>query len=231
MKKGNMKVSTSMYKKYFLYVLLLVLPSCGRVVDWVKDSFPQIPSLSASCSVIEKYSKSITLYDQFTTRAKFDALWLADDVRALYVDLFSLKFGKTVEQKKALLRRQLEENNHFIAFYVLSFHEVPLGDTSSEWALFLQINGKNYSPIEVKTVELSPEYICLFGKKYNRFKVAYSVKFDAKDIDDIPLITASTDEMKLYFRSTTKEVVFVWDIPQPMVSCMIKKNDEAKENL
>jgi|SRR5581483_6138292 len=210
--KGNMKVALRMFKKYFLCVLLLLLPGCGRMVDWMKDSFQQIPFLDTQCDTVEKYSKSITLYDQLTTKAKFDVMWLADEVRALYVDLFALKFGKTIEQKKTLLRRQLEENNHFISFYVLSLYEVPLGDSLSEWALFLQINDKNYAPIEIKTVELSPEYMCMFGKKFNRFKVAYSVKFDAKDIDDMPLINEHVHAMKLFFRSTTKEVVFEWDV-------------------
>jgi len=207
-----MKVPMNIYKNYLLCVLLLVLPGCGRVVDWVQDSFQQIPSLDTQCGISEKYNKTITLYDQFTTIAKFDVLWLSDEVRALYVDLFALKFGKTVEQKKTLLRRQLEENNHFISFYVLSLYEVPLGDSTSKWALFLHINGKNYAPIEIKTVELSPEYMCLFGKKFNRFKVAYVVKFDAKDIEDMPLVTQDTDKMELYFRSTSNEAVFVWDL-------------------
>src|SRR5438477_11396522 len=214
-----MKKPMNMHKIYLLFILLVLLPNCGRVVDWVKDSFQQVPSLDSQCEVTEKYLKSVTLYDQLTTKAKFDVLWLSDEVRSLYVDLFALKFGKTVEQKKILLRRQLEENNHFILFYVLSLYEVPLGDSMSEWALFLQINEKNYTPIEVKTVELYPEYLCFFGKKWNRFKVAYSVKFDAKDIEDISLITKSTHEMKLYFRSTTHQVVVSWDVsPQEVVT-------------
>jgi len=219
-----------MNEKYILCALLLLLPGCGRVVDWVQDTFPQISPIDTQVDTIEKYSKSLTIYDQFTTVAKFDVMWLADEVRELYVDLFALKYGKTVEQKKILLRRQLEENNHFISFYVLSLYEVPLGDTFSEWALFLHINGKNYAPIEVKTVELSPEYIGMFGKKFNRFKVVYSVKFDAKDIEDQLLITPETTEMKLYFRSTNKEVVFVWDVDHeaemPLGAEMMQKDGE-----
>ncbi len=208
-----MKVSiNNIYKVFVACIMLLLLPSCGRVVDWVEDSFKQVPLLDTRCGISEKYNKSITLYDQLTTKAKFDVLWLADEVRFLYIDLLALKFGKTAEQKKTLLRRQLEENNHFITFYVLSLYEVPLGDSMSQWAIFLQIDGKNYAPIEIKNVELSPEYVCLFGKKFNRFKVPYSVKFDAKSIDDVPLLTDATREMKLYFRSTTNEVVFGWDV-------------------
>lgn len=226
--KGNINVLINRSKNFFLLALLLLLPGCGRVVDWMQDSFQQATTLQAHCDVSEKYSKSITVYDQFSTKAKFDVLWLSDEIRAMNVDLFSLKFGKTVEQKKTLLRRQLEENNHFISFYVLSLYEVPLGESLSAWGLFLRINDKNYSPIELKTVELSPEYMCLFGKKFNRFKVAYSVKFDAKDIEEMPLITENTKEMKLFFRSTMHEIVFVFDTtPTPL--SFGETNDDSRE--
>jgi hypothetical protein len=207
-----MKLLMSCYIRFVIFGLLVLLPGCGKMVDWVSDSFTQVSPLDVHCDVVEKYSKSITTYDQLTTVAKFDALWLSHEVRQVYVDLFALKFGKTEEQKRALLRRQFEENNHFISFYVLSLYEYPLGDTHSAWTLFLTIGNKNYAPIEVKAVELSPEYMCMFGKKFNRFKVAYSVKFDAKNIDDLPLINDNTTDMKLVFRSVKKEAILTWDL-------------------
>lgn len=211
-KKEAMRQVMSYYKNFFFVILCFLLSGCGKVVDWVTDSFQQVSSLDSPCDRVQKYIQSVTEYDQFTTAAKFDALWLSNEVRMAYVDLFGLKFGKTEEQKKALLRRQLEENNHFISFYVLSSHDVPLGDAYSTWALFLHINGKNYAPIEIKVIDLSPEYICMFGKKHNRFKVAYSVKFDAKNIDDAPLLDADISVMTLYFRSVKKEVSLEWNL-------------------
>jgi hypothetical protein len=212
MKKENMKVSMIFYNIYCVVFFLLLLPSCGKVVDWVHGSFQQISSTGSHCEIAAKYIKSITEYDQFTTAAKFDALWLSNEVRMVYVNLFGLKFGKTEEQKKALLRRQLEENNHFISFYVLSLYECSLGDPHSAWTLFLTVDNKNYAPIEIKVVELAPEYECMFGKKFNRFKVVYSVKFDAKNIEELPLITPDTQKMKLCFRSIKKEVSLEWDV-------------------
>jgi hypothetical protein len=193
-------------------IIIFFLPGCGRIIDWGAQTFEQAPSLDASIVQAQEYIRSVTLYDQLTTRARFDALWLSDGVRTNYANLYALKFGKTEEQKKVFLRRQLEENNHFISFYVLSNYEYPLGDTNSEWTLFLDINGKHYAPIEVKSVELSPEYMYIFGKKYNKFKVPYSVKFDAKDIHDQHLITPDTEKITLYCRSLHSEVMFVWDI-------------------
>ena len=191
---------------------LLLLPSCGRWIDWGTRSFNQIPTLDTSITSAQRYIKSVTAYDQLTTRARFDVLWLSDDVRINYVDLFALKFGKTEEQKKTFLRRQLEENNHFISFYVLSLFDYPLGEANSEWTLFLVIDGKNYSPIEIKAIEIAPEYMYIFGKKCNRFKVPYSVKFDAKDINDNFLITPETKKITLCFRSIDAQVTLVWDI-------------------
>lgn len=194
--------------------MVLLLPGCGRVIDWGTKTFVQEPSPQPSINAAQKYLRSVTSYDQLTTRARFDVLWLSDDVRINYSNLFALKFGKTEEQKKAFLRRQLEENNHFISFYMLSLHEYPLGDLNSEWTLFLNINNKYYAPIEIKSVELAPEYMYIFGKKYNRFKVPYSVKFDAKDINDQFLITPETEKITLHARSLHADVTFAWDIVQ-----------------
>ncbi|HLW73041.1 MAG TPA: hypothetical protein VKR54_03250 [Candidatus Babeliales bacterium] len=209
-----MKVLMKNYIHYTIMIMVLLLPSCGRMIDWGKKTFVQTPTLQASITAAQKYIRSVTSYDQLTTRARFDALWLSDDVRINYANLFAVKFGKTEEQRKTFLRRQLEENNHFISFYVLSLYDQPLGDANSEWTLFLNIDDKHYAPIEIKSVELSPEYMYIFGKKYNRFKVPYSVKFDAKDINDQFLITPQTKNITLYCRSLSAEVTFVWNIVQ-----------------
>ena len=196
----------------FIVMMILLLPGCGRMVDWGTRTFAQAPSMDSAVSTAQQYIRSVTSYDQLTTRARFDTLWLSDDVRTNYANLYALKFGKTEEQKKIFLRRQLEENNHFISFYLLSLHEYPLGDAHSDWTIFLIIDGKRYAPIEIKSVELMPEYIYIFGKKNNRFKVPYSVKFDAKDMNDQLLITPETKQIALCCRSLQTEVTFVWDV-------------------
>lgn len=196
----------------YIIMMILLLPSCGRLIDWGNRTFEQTPTMNATVAEAQKYIRSVTSYDQLTTRARFDVLWLSDTVRTTYTDLYALKFAKTDEQKKIFLRRQLEENNHFISFYVLSLYENPLGDPSSDWTLFLTIDDKNYSPIEIKTVELTPEYIHILGKKYNRFKMPYNVKFDAKDINDDLLITPETKHITLHCRSLKGDVTFVWDL-------------------
>lgn len=191
-------------------LLLSLLPSCGKLVDWGKDTFPQGEQLDVDLTPAQSYIQSVTVYDQFTTRAKFDALWLSDEVRTIYSDLYSSKYGRTEEQRKSFLRRQLEENKHFISFYILSLYEMPLGDQNSQWSVFLRIDEKNYAPMEIKSIDLSTEYVLIFGKRFNRFKVAYQCKFDAKNIDDQLLISTQTSNIALYFRSVKKETILVW---------------------
>lgn len=207
-----MKVSIKDTTTAISVLFLLLLPSCSRITEWGRRNFTQAPLLETPITQAQKYIRSVTVYDQLTTCARFDVLWLSDEVRTNYAELYALKFGKTEEQKKVFLRRQLEENNHFISFYLLSSYEYPLGDTNSEWTFFLSINGKNYAPIEIKTVEITPEYMYIFGKKYNRFKVPYSIKFDAKDVNEEFLIGHTTENITLYGRSLKSEVTFVWDI-------------------
>src|SRR5437762_11661542 len=102
-----MKVLMKIHVLYSI-ALLLLLPSCGRIIDWGERNFMQAPSLQAQITQAQEYIRSVTMYDQLSTRARFDVLWLSDDVRINYANLYALKFGKTEEQKKVFLRRQLE---------------------------------------------------------------------------------------------------------------------------
>lgn len=228
---------TTLIKGVFLCIVIAFLPGCGRIIDWTKKSFAQTSTDEINPTIQKHYIRSVSLYDQITTVGKFDALWLSDEIRKLYSQLLAKKFGRTDEQQKASLRRQLEENKHFIVFYVLSLHEYPLGDPTSEWAVFLSINDKNYSPIEIKSVELTPEYIFILGKKYNRFRVPYSIKFDARTIEDEPLITENTKTISLCFRSVNREAIMTWNIsPNEMIVIdqkveTIEKKEEEKQQI
>lgn len=203
----------ALLQRFLLAVLVLGLPGCGcRVIDWAEDVFYQGTKLEQSAAAAQAYLKSIVVYDEFTTQAMFDALWLSDAVRTYYVDLCALKYGKSDEQREQNLRRQLAENEHFIMFYVLSLYDFPLKEKEAMWSLFLEINGNFYAPVELKSVDLTPEYKKIFGKSFSRFKVPYLVKFNALDIDNKPLITQETSHIALHFRSNEKETMLAWAI-------------------
>ena len=199
-----------------LHILVLLalasLSGCGRIIEWGKDNFYQGEEVKKYSAIPRKYLRSVVAYSQFMTQAVYDAIWLSDPVRTAYVDAFSDRTGKTEEQKNMLLRRELEENNHYIVFYVLSLYNVPLGDPAGDWSVYLKLNDAVYHPVETKYIDLCPEFQSFFGKVYNRFKQSYQVKFDARDVDGQSLITPETTSIQLYFRSVKKEVHLTWNI-------------------
>lgn len=190
----------------------LFLGGCTRIVDWGRTNFYQGDDVIQFSREAQRYIRSVTVYNQLRTVAIFDALWLCDPVRNAYTDSYALKRGKSLEQKQLFLRRQLEENNHFISFYVLSIYTIPLGQSDGSWQLLLEINGNLYTPLEIKQVELTPEYRSFFSEKCNRFRTPYLVKFAAKDVDDKSLITENTKYIALHFRSIKKHTSLIWDI-------------------
>lgn len=207
--------------KFFVissFLMILLLPGCnGRLMNWGKATFYQGCDIVIDTTVADNAIRSVSVYDQLTTRGHFDVLLLTDEVRKLYAHIFTRKQGKNRDQYNSFLRRQWEENKHYVSFYVLTSYGQPLGDLHSEWGVFLKVGDKEIAPSEVKSIDLSAEYRLLFGKRFNRFKVAYSVKFNRTDLadfgDDIDQqqVVLGRDTMELVFRSLDKEVVLCWN--------------------
>jgi hypothetical protein len=217
-------------------LLLALLPGCGALIDWSKDAINQGDGKKVVVQKAREAIRSVTVYDQFSLLGKFDALFLSDYVRDTFVAMYILKWGKSDKQWAEFSARQKEENKQYIMFYVLyPYDQTPLGMIDSIWSLFLRIedgaehddnhaqdagtgvsvehkknHAKTYAPLEIRTVELSPEYQQIFGPLYTRFKQAYQIKFDARDDDDRPLITSHTQRISLCFRSVAKEVALTW---------------------
>lgn len=219
-------------------IMLLMLTGCGRIIDWGKSNFYQGEQLDINIKEVTPFIRSVTIYDQLETKAMFDALWLSDEVRTAYAKLHTLRQGKDDELQKAFLRRQLEENIHYISFYVLSLHDIKLGDKESCWSLFLQIDGVDYLPLEIKQLDLPYEYQIFFGKQWNRFKAPYLVRFRAKNDDDTPLITEQTKRIIMHVRSAYKEHAFIWQLQEdelikvkPIIKKKKKKKYVAKERV
>ncbi|MCK5632460.1 hypothetical protein KAH94_01820 [bacterium] len=196
-----------------LALFLLMMPGCGgRIVDWGKQHVKQGNELKKDKTLAQNYIRSFRCYDQFTLLGAFDSIWLSDDVRLAYSDLYAMKHGKNEDQKKIFLRRQLEENNHFLSFYILTPADIILGEKDSEWTVLLKIDDYTFVPTEFKTIDMAPEYKTIFGKNFNRFKVPYLIRFNAKDIENSSLVTPDTQTISLLFRTTKKEVVQAWNI-------------------
>ena len=90
--------------------------------------------------------------------------------------------------------------------------DIKIGEKDSDWTILLKIGDYNFVPTEFKTVDLSPEYKSIFGKEFTRFKTAYLLQFNAKDIEGISLIMPEIDEISLLFRTVEKQVLHTWKI-------------------
>ncbi len=188
---------------------LVLLSGCGTIGDFAKQSFGHGEDRLGPKIFIEDFMQSKSVYDQFTTCAKFDVLWLADEIRQEYVRLYATRRGLSQTQQDRMIKRELEANEQFMTFYVLSLHRVTLGKPESDWSIFLQVDDAVILPIEVKEDELIPEYQAILGHRYNRFKQLYRVSFD---ISDIGYTAEELESFSLTFRSIYKDVAFDWDI-------------------
>ena len=79
-----------------------------------------------------------------------------------------------------------------------------------------------FRPLEIKTIELSSEYIMFFGKSYNRFKTPYIVKFDAQSINGASLINSQMQSIEMIFSRPNRKAFVTWCLD----SCgnVIKRN-------
>lgn len=206
-----------------IFLLLMMLSGCSKVIQWGQLSFYQGLDITFDANLIDRYIRAISVYDQGTTLAKFDVLWLGDEVRAEYAKMHVMTMGKSEEQYQGLLRRQLEENKHFITFYILSLYENPLGNFDSNWRISLRINGKEFAPTDIKVIELAPEYKAFLDTHLNPFRVPYRVMFDARDLEDALLLREETSIIELIFRSMQKQVELRWDIDRDNRVVMLLK--------
>lgn len=196
-----------------LLVAIASLPGC-RYYYWVNDvAFQNQLDDDCYCCTI-KYIRSLHIYDQFQTVAHFDALWLSDEIRTRYAELYADKRQLCPDRYHAFLRRQMEENQHFISFYVLAvipgdLNHALLPEKNALWSVVLEVDGATYQPSEVKVVDLPPEYFFMFGKLWTRFKVPYLVKFDVHDVNGNPILTSSTNELVLVFATICRDCQYM----------------------
>lgn len=198
-----------------IFLIAVGLSGCGsRITDWGMDCFRQAESFDPGVNRAAPYVQSTYGYDEIRTEGMFDALWLSDSVRAVYADLYGYRRGKNSEFIATFLRRQIEENKHFISFLILSPYEFTLGDNKATWMVFLTVDDVAMQPMEIKTVELEPEYRSIFGKQYSRFKETYLVKFDARDAEEKAVLTEDSRYMQLIFRSLDKQMSLEWNVQE-----------------
>ena len=205
-----MKVKSCVF--FLLEIFLIVLPGCGcRIISWSRSVVNQGCPLPDYASRAHRYVRSTSVYNQFTLLARFDAIWLSDEVLACAQAVWGSKHGCDVKQVKEYLHKQLDEQQGLFKFYVLSLYEVPLDTQDPAWGIFLDIDGCCFVPIEITKVDLPIDYVLFFGKNYSRFKIPYLVTFDLKNCSVDPCKVSC---MKLICRSATKEAELVWNLDE-----------------
>lgn len=185
-------------------------------MDWGKETFHQggVYNIDQR-EIVKDYVRSLRMYDGLMTLGIFDAMWLSDEVRAVYAKVYVTMMGKDADAEKTFLRRQLKANEHYISFYVLSTSYVILTAKPTLWAVYLEIDGKKYLPFEIKAVELPVEYTTFFGSILTKHKHPYEVKFDRKDINGVDLLTpGKAHTMSMFFSNPKHYGSITWKVDE-----------------
>lgn len=188
--RENMRITNFMMNACLL-VMLVFMTSCVKYYDLVKSEFPQGKDQPDKREVAAHYKRTATVYDEFQTKAVFNALWLSDELRTAYVDVYCDKRGLSCDEKEEMLKRQLQENKYWVSFYVLadvrSKTNQSLSDENAMWTLHLKLGDyETLIPESIKEVDLDPEYQLFFGATFNLFKTAYLVKFPLQPEPSLP---------------------------------------------
>lgn len=212
---------------------ILFLPSC-KVTQWSESVFRQAQRVSDSyAATMRPFIKTAVIYDQFISIADFSALLLTDEARMIYLDYFFHRTFKTEEEQLIARQRLLTENDFYVTFYVVGYQQPVLytsgralfsgeyqaqgsmlGGADAVWRTSMLVDGKEYTPAEIRLVELPVEYRHFFGVNWSQFKFAYKIRFDRRDENNKEILTSGKHHVSLKFSSTIYDVKLEWiDVP------------------
>jgi hypothetical protein len=200
----------SINKLILLVIFIAGLPGCGcRIISWGRSVVNQGCPVPDYAEKAHDYVRATSVYNQFSLLARFDALWLHDEVVKAYACAWGCKHGATAEAIDEYYTNEINNNRSVVRFYVLSLFRVPLDGNDPVWCVFLDIDGCTIMPSEIKKVEIPLDYLLFFGQQYSHFKVPYLLTFE---LNNVPVDPAEASCMKLIFRSSIKEAELVWNI-------------------
>ncbi|HEX2977969.1 MAG TPA: hypothetical protein VHO47_02535 [Candidatus Babeliales bacterium] len=202
-----------------IIVLSIFFLSSCRYSRWAIEQLPQAGTINYEAKLVARYIRSLHLYDQFDTIGHFDVLWLSDDVRCQYACVHARKNELCAENAIEFERRQLEENNYFISFYLLVSEsdscKIDSASGNSSFSVSMKIDDETHHPVQMKHLDdLPSEYALFFGLRFNKFKRIYLVKFDAADCNSNRLISPFTKTLDLCFTKMTRFGSVRWYLTQ-----------------
>lgn len=257
----NQKIRESIFRfcvAGFLVVPVVVLTfGCIKTYKLVPSETSQGIEREKNEEVAKNNVRSAKIYNQWETLAQFDAIWLSEQTRDSYVDLYCVRRGKGAEARESMRAREREENKETISFYVLAdvrdqFHPA-LTDNDAAWTMYLNIKGKKVRPTSIIEVELDTEIQTLFGHRFvsPKFKTPYLVRFPARDAEGHPYLAQSVcqdshsahpecpskpcedgciEGFKLVLSSVTKDCELGWQGGHP-AKVIAVKDGERKERM
>ncbi len=192
---------------------LAVLPGCYQIEGWERDHFyqgakyfPNIDDPQTPINIVKRNMRTMRVYDEFGTLGIFDALWLNDEVRQVYIDLHARRMGLSPEMEQQLLRRQMAEQQDALSFFVIAYAPnttMPLDEEgNAPWTIFLKTPVGQLRPLSIRIVELSVEYKYVLSNYLSKHKTVYLVRFDPWD-----------GPFELEFKYTDRHACVSWERP------------------
>ena len=205
-------------------LFLITASGCTKIIDWGKQTFEQTEEYGKHyIQNIKPFFRSTSTHKMFTSVVDFTALFLTGEVRRHYVNYYAYRHVLDVQQKRTLFRRLMDENKHFVSFYVSARQPVTMYPTSrayfsgqyqkpgtlmggkdAEWQPYLFVDGVEYKASHVKKVDLPLEYKHIFADNISQFKKTYLVTFNITLNDDVR-------DISLLFRSPNDEATLTWE--------------------
>ena len=213
---------------------LVLFSSCIKTYKLAPSESYQGKDKEDHRKVVNNNLREVKIYNQWETAAMFDVLWMSEETRRAYVDMYCERRGEPVSKHEHMLNNQLSENESEIAFYILAdvrdrLHAY-LTSPNSAWAMYLDFGMKEkVLPRDITQVELEPEIRSLFGHRHSKpkFKVSYLVKFPAKDVDGTQYFS-SKRPFRLVLNSVYKQCHLGWQGGQKVVVRDVKREPKDK---
>ncbi|MBV8661353.1 MAG: hypothetical protein JO129_04380 [Candidatus Dependentiae bacterium] len=225
-----MKHTHYRYISIMLFMQCLLFLSGCTIVQWSATTFRQADKISDHFSKsMAPFIKSAVIYNEFASIAEFSALFLTDEARMIYADYFFHRNFKTPEEQEIARQRLLTENDYYITFYIIGYQPATiyptdrslffgeyqvqgplLGSADANWKVTLLVDGKQYAPCDVRSVQLPVEYQYFFDRHWSQFKMAYKVRFDYRDKEGNEIMPLGHHHVSLKFSSAIYDTNLEW---------------------
>lgn len=165
-----------------LFVAPMFLAGCGAKKEVVKAEAPQKPSKAEYLDMLNKWTKSVKVYDGFDTRLYASATYKERSLREAYIRYYSASYQMDDAYRKSLLDREVDEADRYNEFFFAAYtpedrwNDFDLRD--SLWKLFLEDSaGGRVVPVSVKKLDRSDPLLREMFPYFDLWSSAYIVKF------------------------------------------------------